>query len=174
MLYNLKNNQVVCGNTYRSPQNNNKSFLQFTNCLEKNLITINKTKSKCYLQGDFNLDLLASNNEHVESFSELMLEYNFYPLIDKLTRVSNSSCSAIDHIWCNLTNASINSAIITRKISDHQPIMLVSKVGEPLLKMKSNAGRSYTINNLKTFSKSISKIDWYCGDQSAGARERLM
>ena len=38
--------------------------------------------------------------------------------------------------------------------------MQVSKVGEPLLKMKSNAGRLYTVNNLKKFSKSISKIDW--------------
>ena len=60
----FQNNQVVCGNTYRSFQNNNKSFLQFTNHLEKTLITINKTKSKCYLHGDFNLDLLACNNEH--------------------------------------------------------------------------------------------------------------
>ena len=115
----FQNNQVVCGNIYRSPQNNNKSFLQFTIHLEKTLITINKTKSKCYLHGDFNLDLLGSNNEHVESFSELMLEYNFYPLINKPTRVSNSSCTAIDHIWCNLTNAFINSAIITHEISDH-------------------------------------------------------
>ena len=89
-----------------------------------------------------------------------MLEYNFYPLINKPTRVSNSSCTAIDHIWCNLTNAFINSAIITHKISDHLPIMQVSKVGEPLLKIKSNAGRSYTVNNLKKFSESISKIDW--------------
>ena len=32
--------------------------------------------------------------------------------------------------------------------------MQVSKVGEPLLKMKSNAGRSYTVNNLKNFSLS--------------------
>ena len=88
-----------------------------------------------------------------------MLEYNFYPLINKPTRVSNSSCSAIDHVWCNLTDASINSAIITHKISDHLPIMQVSKVGEPLLKMKSNAGRAYTTNNLKNFSESISKID---------------
>ena len=59
-----------------------------------------------------------------------------------------------------MTNAFINSAIITHEISDHLPIMQVSKVGEPLLKMKSNAGRSYTVNNLKKFSESISKIDW--------------
>ena len=26
----FSNNQVVCGNIYRSPGNNNKSFLQFT------------------------------------------------------------------------------------------------------------------------------------------------
>ena len=58
----------------------------------------------------------------------------------------------------NLTNAFINSAIITHEISDHLPI--ISKVGEPLLKMKSNAGRSYTVNNLKKFSKYISQIDW--------------
>ena len=38
--------------------------------------------------------------------------------------------------------------------------MQVSKVGEPLLKMKSNVGRPYTVNNFKKFSESISKIDW--------------
>ena len=50
--------------------------------------------------------------------------------------------------------------IITHEISDHLPIMQVSKVGDLLLKLKSNAGRSYTVNNLKKLSKSISKIDW--------------
>ena len=38
--------------------------------------------------------------------------------------------------------------------------MQVLKVGEPLQKMKFNSGRSYTVNNLKKFSESISKIDW--------------
>ena len=49
--------------------------------------------------------------------------------------------------------------MITHEINDHLPIMQVSKVGELLLKMKSNVGRSYTVNNLKKF-ESISKIDW--------------
>ena len=39
----FQNNQVVCGNIYRSPQNNNKLFLQFTNHLEKTLITIRES-----------------------------------------------------------------------------------------------------------------------------------
>ena len=38
--------------------------------------------------------------------------------------------------------------------------MQVSKVGKPLLKVKSNVERSYTVNNLKNSLESISKIDW--------------
>jgi len=156
----FKDKKVLCGTIYRSPQHCNKSYAKFINILEKTLSVLNKLRSNCYIHGDFNLDLLACNNSHVNQFAELMLEHNFYSLINKPTRLSSTSYTAIDHIWCNIVNMSVKSAIITHEISDHLPIMQISKIGEPLFKTRQNTGWSYSQKNLQSFAASLSTTNW--------------
>ena len=45
--------------------------------------------------GDFNIDLLACESQYAETYTDIMFDNNFYPLINKPTRVTTTRCSAI-------------------------------------------------------------------------------
>ena len=56
-----------------------------------------------------------------------MFSFNLIPVINKITRVTRRSVSAIDHIITNAClNANIQTGIIKTDISDHFPIFLVT------------------------------------------------
>ena len=80
---------------------------------------LNKTKHKHFILGDFNFDLLDSSDQLIESFTDTMFSFNYYPLINKPTRITENKNSAIDHIWTNITNTKISSGIITYSLADH-------------------------------------------------------
>ena len=48
--------------------------------------------------GDLNFNLLGLSDKKTEQFTDIVFNYNFYPLINKHTRIIDSSSSAIDHI----------------------------------------------------------------------------
>ena len=92
---------IVCGAIYRSPVDHvtaHQDFrLQLTKCLEKLDV-----KRKCYIFADFNYDLAKSNeNTHVSDFTEVMLNHNFCSIINKPTRITDTSATVLDHIWTN-------------------------------------------------------------------------
>ena len=68
--------------------------LQRTECLGK----LN-AKRKCYIHGDFNYELTKSNeNTRVSDFTEVMLNHNFCSIINKPTRITDTSATVLDHI----------------------------------------------------------------------------
>ena len=73
---------------YRSPKHNKEAFSQFLCELKNTLTTLNKPKNKCFIMGNFNIDLLDIQNVSTETYVELMFDYNYYPLINKPTRIS--------------------------------------------------------------------------------------
>ena len=82
----------------------------------------------------------------------------FYPLINKPTRITDSSSSSIDHIWTNVSNTTIKSGIIAHCVTDHLPVIQVSNLG----KIKTNPVpnvRWYALSNLKKFSSSLENAD---------------
>ena len=54
----FKNKSIICEIIYRSPRNDKLSFDIFNNYLLQTLNAINKTKHKCFIMDDFNIDLL--------------------------------------------------------------------------------------------------------------------
>ena len=55
---------------------------------------------KAYICGDINLNLLEYENcISVNIFVDLCFEYAYIPLINKTSRISSHSVTAIDHIW---------------------------------------------------------------------------
>ena len=90
----------------------------FNNYLQT-LNAINKAKHKCFIMGDFNIDLLNLTDQQTELFTNTMFSFNYYPLINKPTRLGETSSTAIDHIWTNITNTEVKSGIIIHNIADH-------------------------------------------------------
>ena len=68
--------------------------------------------------GYLNYNLLDLSDKKTEQFTHIMFNYNFYLLINKPTRITDSSSSAIDHFWNNVSNTSIKNDIIAHCVAD--------------------------------------------------------
>ena len=148
--------EITCGTIYRSPQHNKEAFSQFF-CHFKNTLTcLDKSKNKCFIMGDFNIDLLDVKNENTETYVKSMFTYYFYPLINEPTRITKDRCSCIDHILTNMIGSQIKSATVAHEISDHLPVIQVSNVGIglPLLKYENNEW-CFSQPNLRKFYQSL-------------------
>ena len=79
--------------------------------------------------GDFKLNVLYYNKiEKVTKFLNLTFEYSLDPVINKPTRVTKYTATAIDPIIKNsLLHRAINTKIIKLDISDHFPIFLIAE-----------------------------------------------
>ena len=88
-----------------------------------------KSHKLFYATGDFNLNVLDYNkNEKVTKFLNLTFEYGFVPVINKPTRVTKNTATAIDHIITNsLLHRTINTGILKLDILDQFPIFLIRK-----------------------------------------------
>ena len=106
---------VIIGVIYRRPRSSIDNFLNdYRNILE------HLGGRKVYICGDFNLNLLQYEIcNSVHSFVDLCFEYSYLPLINKPSRVSGSSATAIDHIWHNRYDSSVKCGVLMSDTSDH-------------------------------------------------------
>ena len=84
----------------------------------------NKTKKSnknFHISGDFNLNVLHHDNcKKFQGFLILLYQNSMIPIINKPTRVTRKSASAIDHIITNcFAESNFKTAIFKSDISDH-------------------------------------------------------
>ena len=111
--------------------------------------------------GDFNINLLDHNlSPPVENFINQIITKNFFPIINRPTRVTPNSCIQIDNIFCKRVDKVESSGVITTNISDHYPVFAREKF--PTL-----PGQSISINyrvfsdeNLSNFKNFLQDINW--------------
>ena len=76
---NMPTKNILIGIIYRPPKD---TYKQFEDKLSAILQIINQENKKCYLMGDFNIDLLKiDQNDNSNSFINLMFSSSFYPTI---------------------------------------------------------------------------------------------
>ena len=87
-----------------------------------------KTNKTIHLAGDFNLNVIDYETvTKVKNFFNLIFEHGLVPVINKPTRVTKKSTTAVDHIITNsFLNNDIKTGIIKTDISDHFPIFIIS------------------------------------------------
>ena len=88
-----------------------------------------------------------------------MFNNNFFPLINRPTRLTNNCASTIDHIWTNITCVNIRSDILVHSVSDHFPIFQISEIG----KLKKSCPVKiffFSASNLINFEASLENIDY--------------
>ena len=92
-----QNKCVILGVIYRLPNTDVRNFLENMSTILANLKDINRT---VYIMGDFNLNLI-NISEHIPTsdFVELMFSYSPPPLINKPTRLTETSATRIDDIF---------------------------------------------------------------------------
>ena len=123
-ISNRKNIIVSC--IYRAP---GTSLDIFTDQLELLITTVKNTSKTIFLCGDFNIDLLKynnnnNNNKGTQHFVDMLFSLGIYPLIDKPSRITDSSATLIDNIFTNELNSNITSGLLINDTSDHLPVFV--------------------------------------------------
>ena len=82
--------------------------------------TINSEDKHAVIMGDINIDLMKyGHHSKTNDYLELLFSYGFLPFITKPTRISHTSATLIDHIYCNKISPHSNSGIVITDIADH-------------------------------------------------------
>ena len=119
-----KPSNTLIGIIYRPPNNKLDLFKEYLCELLQKLAL---QKKKCYLMGDFNLELLKmGENHHIKDFINLMFSSMFYPLTSKPTRITNSSATLIDNIFVNNFDECYKCGILLTDLSDHLPVFQIT------------------------------------------------
>jgi hypothetical protein len=112
----------------------------FENKLNEILSEVDKTKNITYLMGDFNIDLLKTDNcDYSNRFCEQLFTSSFFPLINRPTIITQHTATLIDNIFTNdleQIESGINGLIFS-DISDHLPIFHISSLSTNKNKSKT-------------------------------------
>ncbi len=119
MSPNKNGSKVNVGIIYRSPNGNAKDFrtelLHLISNFPKNMTTA--------ILGDFNFNLIKSDNVDTELFEVMFLSQGLFPLISLPTHsTSDKQSSCIDNILTNNIEAVSMSGVICDKGTHHSPI----------------------------------------------------
>ena len=105
---------------YRPNGHHNACSKRFVEHLTNHIHSINNMpnikKYTHYYMGDFNLDLNKPDFPITRDYIDSLVTSLYMPAIDCSTRITNSSSSCIDNIWCN-NPSEIKTAFV---IDDHQ------------------------------------------------------
>ena len=116
-----KHSQINVGCIYRAP---NTSISKFNENLS--YILGNLTSKVVYICGDFNIDLLHCE-EQTESkhFVDQMFSSGLYPLITRPTRITGTTATIIDNIFCSELCRNKMCGIVLSDATDHMPIFVL-------------------------------------------------
>ena len=125
ILGNDNEKNIYLANIYRPPKenSNNEIIQQFITEISVVISEINKSNSVIIFTGDFNIDLLRTQQRSIfKDFLEMMVSFNLLPSLTLPTRISENSATIIDNVFSNYGYyGSYDAGIIITDISDHFP-----------------------------------------------------
>ena len=152
-----------CKNTiisviYRPPNININPFLDFID----DFISKASTNKIMYLLGDFNINLLNNDCHNINiNFINRLSTHNFFPLVHLPTRITETSATLIDNIFCNHL-VPHNSGVIYNDISDHYPIFTTFSHFHNLApNLVDNYIHNFSCKNLTNLNLYLNQIDWH-------------
>jgi len=154
-----KSSNIIVGMIYKRPKSNNQLFFDKLNEITTVLASENK---RCYITGDFNINLLNSAMPASRNLSNLFHENMFYNCITKPTRVTDSSATLLDHIWTNDLAHNLDNTIIYSHISDHFPVLSEFKSNVTI----AQSGkidiqyRDFSEQNVQLFTQHLQTVSW--------------
>ncbi len=129
---------------------------------KKTLQTITKSKKRCILAGDFNVDLIKyGDNKIIDDFYDGLSSHSFRPLILQPTRVTSKTLSLIDNIFTNDVTCFSNGGNITSSISDHFSQFTQLNIFEKQHENNTvKYGRNWRIFNKNEFKDELISSNW--------------
>jgi exonuclease III len=150
---------LIVGSIYRCPGANPTEFI---NKLQITLSTISLEDKEVIHMGDYNLNLLnADTHPPTTDLIDLNFSQSLYPVINKPTRITNSSATLIDNIFTSISfMTESNSGILMWDISDHFPVFLIKNKEIVSRDPISTFTRSHNAENKEKFSTLVNNSDW--------------
>ena len=113
---------------------------------------------------DFNINVLDFNeSKMVQSFVNLMFRHGLILTVNKPTRVTRNTATAIDHIiTISVINTEFKTGIIKTDISDHFPIFFIFKCVVDTTEAREEFiyKRNYSGNSIDTFKQKLRNVNW--------------
>lgn len=118
----IESNRIVIGCIYKPPKS---KIPDFVNHLTNALSIVSHENKKCFLMGDFNINIMDSEAQ-TQSFLDSLSSFCFKPMISKPTRITENSATLLDNIFTNILDREHLSGILCSDISDHFPIFSIT------------------------------------------------
>ena len=146
------------GVIYRHPGTDVKNFIDaFNNKLSK----LNP-KHKYYILGDININVntvSSTQSTYSDAYLNMLTSNGAFLLIDKPTRVTNTSSSIIDHIITNDNNNILYPCIICSGLTDHFPVACFVAINSRNLKASRNSDQPVFIRDKRRFDRDLFSDD---------------
>ena len=157
------------GNVYRAPDGSVATAIEN---IENQIISVAEHNTPDVIMGDLNIDL-CKNNSDTRKLKSMTNRMALSQLIDKPTRITNTSRTCIDHIYINNESFNTQSGVIDLGLSDHCLVYTSRK----RLKFKQPVtyiiGRSYRRFDETLFNLDVCKESWvnvyHCQDPDQAA-----
>ena len=160
-ITNEKSKNIILNLTYRPP---NGDIKEFEKHLNKILSTNDILKKELIMAGDFNMNLFDfKQNKKVQNFLNIMFGHSMMPVINKQTRVTKNTATAIGHIFINsVTITKLKTVIIKSDISDHFSIFFVADYNIHIKETKERFIFRHNLSNISVekFKYKLRTVSW--------------
>ena len=117
------------------------------------------------LHGRFNINIpMDEHNNNTCTLLDIMYSMSFIPLITRPTRITSTSATFIDNIFCNilLNNNTHDNGVLYTDISDHLPVFTISECTQKRHGKGSRIinTRSFSGQNVCLYKALVGSIDW--------------
>ena len=144
----------VVGLVYRPPSSNQKWIDSF----KTQIGYISDKYKEFYLVGDFNLNFNPLKGFTNSKWTNFLLKVGLTQIVNTPTRVSKSSSTIIDHIYCASTDNVINVNVPGISISDHFPVCFTRKISNKY-KLQANMHETIRYRSFAKFDEITFKWD---------------
>ena len=146
---------------YRQPKGQIELFEKL---LKETFSWIKNSNKQVYVAGDVNHKVLDYERcKKVQEVLNIIYENSMIPIINKPTKVTNKTVTAIDHILTKShTETILKTAILKCDVSDNFPICHIIPSLKFLLKNEivNTYKKSFNESSVFNFKKKIFQIDW--------------
>jgi site-specific DNA-adenine methylase len=159
VIMSQRSNNYVIGIVYRSPSNNSEK--DFIACLTAILEKVEMESKHIIIVGDMNLDLLkADSHKHTGDYLASLISNGFVPAITLPTRITQNSCTLIDHIFIKSKLHTFLSGTITTDITDHYINFILCPLKPVTTKNKYITYRQFNEENLRNLENALTNHNW--------------
>ena len=113
--------------------------------------------------GDYNINMLTYSKQYVNELLNILYVSSFLPLIDKPTRITETSATRIDNIFTNNLSSNISSGIyFYTDVTDHLPVYQITANQNINHNTNNDNIHRYVINkqNINCFMQDLDNTVW--------------